>query len=381
MIYPNAFLLVLLGIALSFPVRSQSSSPADAEIRACYYAKKDAEVISYSDRAKELSDSSLFRIGRVYFNMEDNENALKFFNRTLERNPRYQNAWYFRAILRYYNEAYADALSDVNTAIAIDPNDADYFYLKGEAFRMMGKPDSALASYKAATQRKDCRPDAWITQGEIYSDLERHDDAAAAFRAALPSVAEDTALYNRCLYNAGASEYLGGRFADAEKTFRELTKRSPSDYHAVARLIQALFAQEKYKETDRLKAQLYDAWRAGKLPERMKDDFCFDQFLWNGRRVFAYEQFAEEGSLYYKHVFYVFDEKGKTEFQVQTEHSAAISMAGGKYTMGMNKGNTHYTFMSYIFEEDFKYAKVKKAVLDILDGKAKPTSSSTISRN
>lgn len=377
----KAILPLLLAVLFVQSASAQSATPFEAEIRAAYRADRQDEVLSYTDRAKELGDSSLYRIGRTYFKREDMDNALKFFNLTLERNPRYQNAWYFRSILHLSGSDFEKALSDVNRAIAIDASDPDYFYLKGDVFRALEKPDSALTAYRKATQFKNCPNDTWVMIAEVYAGLDRYDDAAAAFRASLPFAEQDSQRYHWRLYNTGLCEFLAGRPAEAEKTLLDLLGRTPADYAAIAKLVQVLYTQEKYKETKPWKDKLYEGWKAGKMPERMKDDFCFDQFKWKDREVIAYEQFAEEGNLYYKHVFYVFDAAGKMDFQVQTEHSIALKMADAKYTMGMNRGNTHYTFMSFIFQEDVEYKVMKKAVLDILNEKVKPSSSSTISRN
>ena len=43
-------------------------------------------------------------------------------------------------------------------------------------------------------------------------------------------------------------EYAVGRFADAERDFREITKRDPSNEYAQVYLGQALFRRKKYAE-------------------------------------------------------------------------------------------------------------------------------------
>jgi predicted Zn-dependent protease len=43
-------------------------------------------------------------------------------------------------------------------------------------------------------------------------------------------------------------EYLGGKFAEAQRDFRELVKRNPTDINAQAYLGHTLFRQEKYAD-------------------------------------------------------------------------------------------------------------------------------------
>lgn len=360
---------------------TNAQTPIDIEIRTLLFAQKYPEVVAFADRSGELSDSSLYRIGRAYFRMDDTLNARMFFDRTIAKNPRYQNAYYFRGILNYYSEQYQVALSDVNQAIALDSTDADYFYLKGDISWSMGNLDQAIEVFQKAIQLKNCSLNAWLSIGEIYSEQEKPEKAAQAFRDALPKVAKDTTLYMRALYNLGATEYLNEHFPQAKEAFEELLKLSPDDYRALSKLIQVHYAQQNYKAADPLKAKLYRAWNDKKMPKSMKDDFCFDQFMWNGKRVFVYERFAEDEDLYYKHVFYITDKEGNTEFQVQTEYSFAIAMSGKKYTLGMTKGGKHYTFIQFLFDDKPDYDELKKSVLKILDEKVKASSSSTTSKN
>jgi len=54
---------------------------------------------------------------------------------------------------------------------------------------------------------------------------------------------------NEKLAEQARQEYSAGKFADAERDFRELTKRDPSNVEGQVYLGQALFRQEKYTES------------------------------------------------------------------------------------------------------------------------------------
>ena len=107
--------------------------------------------------------------------------------------------------------------------------------------------------------------------------------------------------------------------------------------------------------------------------------FCFDQFDWDDKLILAYERFAvKKGELYYKHIFYVTNDKGETEFTIQTENSPFSEELGGGgpiYVLGMDKDGTHSTF-SYVFKEGFNYEDLKKTVILVLDEKIKAGASS-----
>lgn len=64
----------------------------------------------------------------------------------------------------------------------------------------------------------------------------------------IPSVAQ-LAESNEKLAEKARQEYAAGKFADAERDFRELTKRDPSNVEGQVYLGQALFRQEKYADS------------------------------------------------------------------------------------------------------------------------------------
>ncbi|WP_075341914.1 hypothetical protein [Tenacibaculum agarivorans] len=126
-----------------------------------------------------------------------------------------------------------------------------------------------------------------------------------------------------------------------------------------------------------MKEKLYQAYDKGILDDNLKQMFCFDQFEWQDKLILAYERFAvKEGKLYYKHVFYVTNKEGKTEFTIQTENSPiSVELGGPKYAIGMDKDGVHSTFG--FIPEDFNYDDLKSIIIKILDKQVNSVSSST----
>lgn len=372
---------LLWAVSSLVPVHAQSPVELEARILKLYKDRDFKAVIAYKEQANVLTDSSLYRIGRAYFYEEDTANAHRFFNLTLAKNPKYQNAWYFKSILQLSTDDLPNALASVNKALALDNTDGDYHSLKGDIFAGMDIPDSARVSYQNATRQKDFPLSSWVQIGDMYFMSKDYDHAATAYREALPKVEKDSGLYRRCFFNFGSTQYLMKDYEASEKSFKKMIDNSSDDYAAIAKLIQVYYAQKKYDKTKRWKDKLYDAWKAGKLPKRMKNDFCIDQFTWNGKHIYVYERFDESGDLYYKHVFYIPEDTGDSEYQIQTEYSFAIAMSGKKYVLGMDRGNTHYTYIRYLFDANPDYDELKEAVIKVLEGKVTPSSSSTYPKN
>jgi len=72
---------------------------------------------------------------------------------------------------------------------------------------------------------------------------------AALFVLSVKPSAAQLAESRERLVEKARQEYAAGKFADAERDFRELTKRDPSNVQGQVYLGQALFRQEKYAES------------------------------------------------------------------------------------------------------------------------------------
>src|SRR5438067_1913366 len=69
---------------------------------------------------------------------------------------------------------------------------------------------------------------------------------------------------NQQLAEQAQREYVAGKFPDAERDFRELTKREPSNIYAAAYLGHSLFRQEKYDDAVAPYEKARDLERGGK---------------------------------------------------------------------------------------------------------------------
>ncbi|MBL7804775.1 MAG: hypothetical protein JNL02_13625 [Saprospiraceae bacterium] len=355
---------------------SAEAQSIDERLRELYDRDAYEEILQLAPTAGKLSDTSLFIVGRAYYNQDDEVNAQIYFKQATDRNPKYATAWFYRSQAGYFLKDSAEAFSSIHRAIAIDANRPFFWSWKGDLYYIWNKLDSALIFYQHALTLPDCPGRPYVQIGNLLSDMDRNAEAIEAFKVAKTKVESDSDEYLECLYNIGFLGYHEGQLPLAEKSLKEFLLLAPTEYRAVSLLIQVYYAQKQYANGDALKPILYSAWRAKKLPKNMSEDFCIDQFKWNGQRVMVYERYVSSGLLYYKHVFYLFNKEGKTELTLQTESSAAVRSGESHYVLGMDKGKKHYTYIQFRFPEEPDYDELKQAVIDVLDGKEKASSSS-----
>jgi tetratricopeptide (TPR) repeat protein len=113
------------------------------------------------------------------------DEAAADFDRTIQLNPRYTNAYYNRAELRYRNEDYQGAIEDYSQAIKLGPPDAAMYNGRGHAFYRMERFGDALRDYGESIKLDPSNPDPLINRGDTYADLGQYGEAAADYRAAV----------------------------------------------------------------------------------------------------------------------------------------------------------------------------------------------------
>lgn len=337
----------------------------------------DKIIGQHASKSKDYPAKALYYIGLAYYMKEDDSNCLKFMDLALAKDPKDPKAHYIKASTLNYASKYDEAVKSFQDAIALSPDDAKYYSGLGDAYHQMGKGDLAIEAYTKATQQKDPgeRPFSMIAQ--IYSEQNNAAQSLAAYYVAASRIAKGSGSYKNALFNIGIFEGANGNHDKAEAAFTELIQLSPDDFHAHAKLIQVYYARQEYDKAKSLKERLYAAYRQGMLKDNLKDMFCFDQFRWKDKLIQAFERY-EEGSkhLYNKHLFYVVNAENETEFRIQTEYSPiSVELGGPKYLLCMTRDGAHATF-NVGFNDNFNYADLKKSVIAVLEGKAKPTATS-----
>ncbi|MGV3539655.1 MAG: tetratricopeptide repeat protein [Rufibacter sp.] len=331
----------------------------------------------HAPKAKGYPAKALYYIGLAYYMQEDDNNCLKFLSQSIALDPKDAKAHHMMGSTLNYMKRHTEAAESFKAAIALKPDDGEYHSGLGDAYYNLGKLEEALAAYQKATTQPNAPERSFSMVAQVLSEQKQDEKALEAFYLAKSKVSKESDAYQNVLYNIGLLESLKGNYGKAEGTFLELLQLAPKDYQAHAKLIQCYYQQKQYDKAKPYRENLYQAHKNKELKDNLEDMFCFDQFKWNDKLIQVFERY-EEGSksIYYKHLFYVVNTAGEIEYRLQTEYSLiSVEMGGPAYLLGMNKGNSHYTF-GFGFKKDFNYDDLKKSVVTVLEGKAKPASSS-----
>ncbi len=368
----------LLILVLLINISSFSQDSLNVNYGDLYDKKQYDQIINeYSQKTKEFSAKDLYFVGMAYYMKEDDNNCLKLMDLSILKDSINPDAFYIKGKTLSYLGRFKKSIEPFKKAIKLYPESSVFYSGLGDSYFNLKNLDESLKAYIKATEQKEVidRPYTMIPQ--VYAAKNDSKNALKAFYVAKNKISKTGHSYITALYNIGLYELLNRNYDNAEIHLKELIKLKPDDFHSYAKLIQAYYGKKDYSKAKPLKEKLYEAYHKGILKDNLKNMFCFDQFDWNNKLIQVYEKFHQEkGKLYYKHLFYVVNEKGEIEDRIQTENSPiSVEMGGPKYAIGMDKDGTHSTFA--FINEDFNYEDLKGIVIKILEKKVNPTSSST----
>lgn len=353
-----------------------------AELKILTEKKEYKKIIDeYSTKTNDYSAESLYEIGNAFYMFEDDNNCVKFMKLVIEKNPQVSRAYFILGSAANYLKKYDEAIENFEKAISITKDDATLYSSLGDSYYNQNKLELALKAYIMATKQDNAEGREFSMIAQIYSEQKIDSKALEAFYVAKSKLSKESSSYANALFNIGLLEVKNENYDNAEKIYLELIKEVPDDFHAYAKLIQVYYHKKEYEKTKPYKEKLYKEYKSGNLKENLKDMFCFDQFKLNDKSIQCFERFQETSqSIFRKHIFYVVNEKDSSEYRIQTEFSpVSIEHGYEKYVLCATKGNQHFTY-GIGFNDNFKYEDLKKAVIQIIENKIKPVSSSSPSK-
>jgi tetratricopeptide (TPR) repeat protein len=216
-----------------------------------------SELVVASGRNKRAKAVQYFRDGLSFLSKDDCEKALVSFEKAVESDSNYAEAWaqsgfcneklgkhaealeasrravnlrptaesYFNiGLANFYLKQYKEAVDGYRQAIKLDPyNSADAYYALALVYRDWGKPDEEIQSYKQAIR---LRPDyilAYERLGTRYLRSKKFAEAVEIFRQIATLKPGDPAAPN----NLGEAYLELNRLNEAQESFRQAIRLKP----------------------------------------------------------------------------------------------------------------------------------------------------------
>jgi tetratricopeptide (TPR) repeat protein len=168
--------------------------------------KEKPLLISSDKQARQL-----IKEGFDYAKIHRCEDAITSFDKALALTPEDAFAWNIRGIILRELGRYAESRISFEKAIAISPKTAPGWKIKGDALMSMDQYDDAVASYDRALALKPDYASAWKKRGNALSMLDRNSESISSYDHAIAINPSDTEAWNK----RGSTLFGLGRYEDS----------------------------------------------------------------------------------------------------------------------------------------------------------------------
>ncbi|GIU71488.1 MAG: hypothetical protein KatS3mg003_0967 [Candidatus Nitrosocaldaceae archaeon] len=112
------------------------------------------------------------------------EEAIEAYNKALEINPNYAEAWNNKGYALAKLQRYEEAIEAYNKALEINPNYAEAWNNKGYALDELQRYEEAIEAYNKALEINPNYAEAWNNKGIALDELQRYEEAIEAYNKA-----------------------------------------------------------------------------------------------------------------------------------------------------------------------------------------------------
>ena len=158
--------------------------------------KSLAAFSRYMNSQEDLSALDFRLIGKAKMEVGDVDGAIKDFESALAKNNG-ESQHYHLYLALFDNEAYKEALAQINLAIAENEEFYGYYLNRGNTKLMLGDFINALSDYDYALYLEPTIPDSYFLRGRALDTLKRHDLAILDFTRAIDLNPSDGTYYSK----------------------------------------------------------------------------------------------------------------------------------------------------------------------------------------
>lgn len=342
------------------------------------YQKGDFEaLIKFADKTEDLSNEELYYIGHAFFQLEDDPNAIKMYDKAIENGLDEDYVYLYKGLALRYNKQLDESLKFFELAVEKNPHSQKNVTELGNCYYFQEKLDEALPHFIKARELDYELGDPYIKIPIIYAAKEEFDKALEEYKTSAQMIPKQDPTYLELLVQIGAIEYsIFENYDNAKNAFSEIIEKTPDFYDIYPDLIKTHYALGEYEKGDELFEILKEKYEAKELSE----DFMkykntpIAGFKWNGQTVAVYKNFEEPKELLdimYK--VYLIGKDGRTiERTMMTEKTIQFEEDGAKHVFCESpKNGGHITYPVGWNTDDIPFESLKETILSVLNEEIK----------
>ena len=242
-----------------------------------------SDLVATSGRNKRAKAVQYFRDGLSFLSKDDCEKALPYFEKAVESDNNYAEAWAQTGFCREKLGRHGEAIEASRKAVSLRPSAESYFNL-GLAHYYLKQYREAAENYRNAIKLDPFNAaDAHYALGLVYRDWGRVDEEIQAYKQAIKLKPDYVSAYERL-----GSRYLRSKkYPEAIETYKQISSLKPGDANAPNNMGEAYYemgltsdAVEAFKQAIRLKPDFVKAYyNLGRTYMAMKNrDAAVEQY-------------------------------------------------------------------------------------------------------
>lgn len=172
-----------------------------------------------------ISTTMVFAEPAKTVNKEAALKAMVGYTRTIETNPKSEDAYINRAYINYILGNIQAAIEDYDVLISINPKNEEFFLNRGYLKHISNQREAALRDYDEALKIKPNYAFAHNNRGVVLSELGRSAESLTAYNTAI----KIDPNYADAYYNRGNLKTRAEKNEEALEDFNNAIKLNPSD--------------------------------------------------------------------------------------------------------------------------------------------------------
>jgi tetratricopeptide (TPR) repeat protein len=203
-----------------------------------------SDLVATTGRNKRAKAVQSFRDGLSFLSKDDCVNALPYFEKAVESDSNYAEAWAQAGFCKEKLGRHADAIEASKRAINLRPSAESYFNI-GLANYYLKQYREAVEGYRQSIKLDPYNAaDAYYALGLVYRDWGRPDDEIQAYKQAIRLRQDYTSAYERL-----GSRYLKSKkYSEAIEVFKQISVLKPGDANAPNSMGEAYLEMGKLPE-------------------------------------------------------------------------------------------------------------------------------------
>ena len=202
------------------------------------------ELLASSGRNKRAKAVQFFRDGLSFLSRDDCEKALTYFEKAVDSDNNYAEAWAQTGFCKEKLGRHAEAIEASKRAVNLRPAAESYFNIGLASYYLKQFRESAEA-YRAAIRLDPYNAaDAYYAVGLVYRDWGKVDEEIQAYKQAIKLKPDYASAYERL----GNRYFRSKKYAEAVEVFKQLSSLRPADASANNNLGEAYLELSKFTE-------------------------------------------------------------------------------------------------------------------------------------